>query len=355
MDVPGQGDEVETAMARYSKLLNAVLGRRPPAAAVADDSLIWRAIMQERSVDMIRLGPFMNIVHTDDNWYAGFPDQYKNQTIYDLAGHTCEPLPKITDIAGFLDEFDVKAQPYRYLAVVFVATFPAFCYCDIGAQYGTSAMEMARLFRSVGARPRQFAFEPGIASNLVPMNLVNNGFPEIEFHPVAIGPVDGFVVLHRELGASEDNRIVNPVRQRERGSMSFAVRCQRIDSFLRAQAAFGPALVKIDTQGAEPGVLAGMRELLGCHPVAGSIEFTPDAIRGATDPDAFVGQLLDTHYVFDQGVLDSRLQEITRSNLTGFGERVFNTPDRWVDLMLVPKAADALRGCVARLRAAQHG
>jgi hypothetical protein len=175
------------------------------------------------------------------------------------------------------------------------------------------------------------------------------------FYPTAIGPVNGFVVLHREMGASENNRIVNPVSRRERGDISVAVECQKVDSFLKTHDAFGPALVKIDTQGAEPGVLAGMRELLRLQPVAGTMEFTPDAIRGAADPDAFVQKLLETHYVFNQGVLDSRLEEITEGNLEGFGAHVFNTPHRWVDLMLVPKAVDALQEHVVRLRDAQHG
>src|SRR5215467_4876026 len=112
---------------------------------------------------MIRLGPFMNIVHTDDDWYQTFPEQYKNQTVYDLAKHACEPLPRIDDKGRYLEEFDVRKEPFRYLAAVFATSFRDFCYCDIGAQYGTSTMEMARFFRAFGVRPRQFAFEPGIA------------------------------------------------------------------------------------------------------------------------------------------------------------------------------------------------
>src|SRR5690348_2558076 len=102
-----------------AKLLTAALGRRDQPVPGYDDSLIWRSIMQERSVDLIRLGPFMNIVHTDDNWYSTFPDQYKNQSVYDLAGHTCEPLQRIANIDRFLEEFDAGREPFRYLAAVF--------------------------------------------------------------------------------------------------------------------------------------------------------------------------------------------------------------------------------------------
>ena len=323
-------------------------------ASSYDESLIWRVVMQDRSVDLVKLGPYMNIIHCDDEMYKELPAQHKNQTIYDLAQHVCEPLAEVGDIRRYLEGCDIKSHPFRYLAAVFVAAVPNFCYCDIGANYGTTAMEMARFFRSLGAQPRQFAFEPGIASNVTQKNFGNNGFHEIEFHAAAVGPVDGFVVIHRELGWSADNRIVNPLRQRERGSMSFPVRCHRLDSFLKSESAFGPALVKIDTQGAEPGVLAGMGELLSSQPVAGMIEFTPDAIKGVIDPEKFVGRLLDTHYVFNLGVLDSELEEITRGNLQGLGQRVFNTPERWVDLMFVPKSEPGLQKWVEKLRGAQE-
>src|SRR5215204_4040457 len=220
--------------------------------------LLQRLVLQERSVDLIELGPFMNLVYTDDRWYTNFPDIYKNKSIYDLAKHQKPAADPIGDIDAFIAGFDIRDQPFRFLLAHYAKTFPNFTFCDIGAQYGTSAMSTCLFLRSLASNVKILAFEPGLASALTPLNFINNRFPEITFVPAAVGPVDGYVVLHRELGESENNRIVNPAHDTKRGSISLPVKCVRLDTILKEQGAFGPTVAKIDTQGGEPGVILGM-------------------------------------------------------------------------------------------------
>jgi FkbM family methyltransferase len=321
----------------------------------AEIELLRRLVLQERGVDMVRLGPYLNLVYTDDQWYQQYPGIHKSRTIYDLANHQKPAAPPIEDIGHFMATFDVGSDPWRFVVAHYSRVFERFAFCDIGAQYGSAAMEIATFLRSLRAECRILSFEPGIAGDLTKRNFENNGFPEISFYQPAAGPVDGHVVLHREIGHSANNRIVNPARRRDWGSTSLPVRCVRVDTALKAQGAFGPTLAKIDTQGGEPGVLMGMSEVLNRHPVSMLLEYTPQAIESAVNPEEFVLGLLRTHHCFDTGVLNSRLVEVTPNNVTTHRRDVSASTDRWVDLLLIPNTLPGAAEICDRIRAVSHG
>ena len=274
--------------------------------------------MLDRSVDLVELGPFMNMMWTDDAGYEAIAAEHKNKTIYDLASFT-KPGPRESD-----DAFSTALAE-------FAGEYPDFTFCEVGAQYGSSTMETVRFFRHIGTEPAVFAFEPGTAAPLTPINFENNGFGEITFERAAIGPVDGWAILHRELGHSEDNRIVNPVRDRNRGSTSYPVRCWRLDTYLERAGRFGPLAAKIDTQGAEPGVLSGMARLMETQPVLMLMEYTPWAISPVVEPADFLRKLMRTHSVFDVHLNE----EVT--NPEDHRDYVNSSTARWTDLLLKPR------------------
>jgi|GEM_PF-4959508 len=297
-----------------------------------------RLIFQERSVDLIRIGPFMNLVHVDDAWYASHPDEYKRQSIYDLAKH---PRPKpgretTPDefINAFSDVRDIDKLLVAFLAREFGANITV---CDIGIQYGSGAMALALFMQEIGLEGPLFTFDPGIASELAPLNFINNGFGDyIRLSQSAIAPIDGYAVMHRELGHSEDNRIVGAIRDRTRGSMSKPVRCVRLSTALSESGKLGPAYVKVDTQGAEPGVWAGMADLMERHIVLSCLEFVPQVIADDMPPAQFIRELQTTHHLYDIGVLGNRVALVEVDGET-FTAAILETPDRWTDLALIDK------------------
>src|SRR5262249_15350870 len=139
------------------------------------------------------------------------------------------------------------------LLVAFYSLQEGATYFDIGCQYGTSAMEVALFLRSIGRKVPIFAFDCGLAGVLAPMNIENNGYHnEIVFYPAAIGSINKYVLVHRDLGFTADNRIVNGAFLWERGSLSLPVKCVTLDAFFESHHIDVPFIAKIDTQGAEP-------------------------------------------------------------------------------------------------------
>jgi FkbM family methyltransferase len=298
-----------------------------------------KLVLQEKSVDLVQIGPFMNLVYTDDAWYATHQEEYKRKTIYDLARHSKPdfgiPCTAEEFIASCRNAYEVDQLLIAYMAAEYGSLFTV---CDIGIQYGSGCMVTALFLRRLGIANRIHAFDPGIAGALAPLNFENNGLAEsIDFHPVAVGPVDGYVVLHRELGHSEDNRIVSPLYSRERGSIALPTRCCRLDTVLQNVDAARPAYIKVDTQGAEPGVWAGMSNLLAAHTVLATLEYVPQVIAAERDPVDFVLELLSTHTVFDVGINGSRVTGVDQNTVTNFADMILKTPERWTDLALIDR------------------
>lgn len=43
-----------------------------------DFDVLRRIVMQERQIDLVKLGPFLNFMYTDDVSYIGLPAEVKN-------------------------------------------------------------------------------------------------------------------------------------------------------------------------------------------------------------------------------------------------------------------------------------
>jgi FkbM family methyltransferase len=311
---------------------------------------LHRMVMEERSIDLVEDGPYL-ILHYTDEWYASVPLECRNRTEYDLAGHQKPCAPIVDDVDRFFHSLDIAADPWGFMLAYYSRIFREFTVCDIGSHYGQTTMDTALALRSLRANAKLLSFEPGICGTLTPLNYENNGFREIYFYRAAVGPVDGHVVLYREIGQSENNRIVKLTSQHW-GAQSFPVRCIRIDTLFREIGAFGPTLAKIDTQGGEPGVIAGMIELMREHPVSMLMEYTPGAIFKTVNPVDFIRRLLQSHWCFDTGVEVARLVEVTPDTAEQHRRSVSASEKQWVDLLLLAKTAPGAEDAYARLKAA---
>lgn len=149
---------------------------------------------------------------------------------------------------------------------------PGDVFVDVGANWGYFSLAAAHW---VGAGGRIIAFEPEPRLHaLLVSNVAANGIRTIDVHRAAVGPSGGrlaFAAFAPEDGNWGVSRAVGPDVP-----VDFESPCVALDAALDLSGVDRVRLVKIDVEGGEAGVLAGMRRglaegryrhvLVECHP-----------------------------------------------------------------------------------------
>lgn len=199
-------------------------------------------------------------------------------------------------------------------------------------------MQTALFLRAIGADSRILTFDCGLAGQLAAMNISNNGCADIiKFLPFAICAVDRYVLVHRDIDYSADNRLVNPIHEWARGSTNCVVKGVRLDTILKSESIGAPLIVKIDTQGAEPEVLRGATGLAAITPHALIMEFTPWAIAPRVDPAHFMDDLMARYAIFDIGPGGDELSE--QHDASSLVSRTAARDGKWTDLLMLQRSA----------------
>ncbi len=174
---------------------------------------------------------------------------------------------------------------------------PGMVFLDIGAHVGLFALPAAK---AVGADGIVHAFEPDPENrSMLEANVLTNRITNVWVHPEAMSCHVGKAMLSRSTFNTGDHRLAEmPSRT------SVEVHTTTVDAWCRRHAVH-PDVIKMDVQGAEPQVVAGMQELLaGGRPLHIFLEFTPSLLRAAgVDPLAFLESFVDHGlqlYVLDE-------------------------------------------------------
>lgn len=138
---------------------------------------------------------------------------------------------------------------------------PGDTVLDVGANLGVLTLHLARL---VGPAGRVHAFEPNPRMvELLTRSIERNRFENVRLHPIALGAAPGELSLWVPRGNAGDASLVRRFPP-EGDAVSVPVR--RLAD-VAAEAEIGPIrLIKMDTEGFEPEVLEGARDLLAAHP-----------------------------------------------------------------------------------------
>jgi len=289
------------------------------------------------AVDLVRDREYLILAYIEDQWYERVPVHMRNASIYDFA----REVGKTHAVTGLtFEELDPRTQSFELLVAHYCRTFPKFNVCDVGSHYGVFMMDAVRVVEANSGEADLFAFDAGIAADLTWRNFENNGFTTIKFTHAAVGPMNGHVPMFIDAGNSEDNRLVNG------SGASVPVRCIRLDTYLEQQNAIRPSCVKIDVQGAEPAVMAGMTSLLASQPVTMQIEMAPWAMRkSGMDPIAFLDELLVNYTIFEIGALRQHLRHV-HDGLGGISTIDGEWP-YWTDLLLIPRSLQGVEQLIA--------
>jgi FkbM family methyltransferase len=163
---------------------------------------------------------------------------------------------------------------------------------DIGANIGYYTLLFAR---QVGPSGRVFAVEPDPANfGLLRRNVARNGYSNVILINKAAADKNQTARLFKCADNQGDHRLCADDDPRE----SVEVETGRLDTLVIDASPL--ALVKLDVQGSEGLVLAGMQELLKCSPaVRVMLEFWPWGLaRSDTPPKAVLNQLSSLGFSF---------------------------------------------------------
>lgn len=183
------------------------------------------------------------------------------------------------------DEFAIlvsKREDYRLMAHLAKRLRPGETVWDIGANIGFYTVLAARIVGPFGAVV-SFEPEPSSRARLVD-NLALNGMSEqVHIQPLALGREDATVELQAAAHASAGtHRLQAETTAPDLDGDTMEVRVRRGDD-ARAEGLPTPAALKIDVEGFELDVLAGLRETLAdpaCHTVLCEVHFALLEARG---------------------------------------------------------------------------
>lgn len=215
-------------------------------------------------------------------------------------------------------------------------------YIDVGANYGRETIRAA-LFRralELPARrdhPSALAFEPCPVRHVAALNLDLHDVPEVRLLPYAIGAADGYAPI----SFGVENTLGGSLVATPRGVLQeLLVKVVSLDGILHRHNIDAPLFMKVDAQGAEPLILAGMKNYLKEHPVCGVFEFAPGLMRKAASPREFLAGLTETFRIFDRGFDGSKHRPVQLDDVPTFVDEVMRTEVRFTDLLLLDKRLD---------------
>ena len=172
----------------------------------------------------------------------------------------------VTDASGRMSYF--YSNPYRKAVVdaMITALRPGDVFLDVGAHLGYFSVVAARV---VGPSGRVIAFEPHqrLQSELRAIVTRNAVEGIVEIVPLAVAEREADCPLYTSEGF-EAHTTIDPERSPLRGAVTFrpvtVVRTTSLDLWLAGHPALAPRVrcIKIDVQGAESRVVAGMGRTL---------------------------------------------------------------------------------------------
>jgi FkbM family methyltransferase len=241
-----------------------------------------------------------------------------------LGGHLV--LVRARDLKIFLDARDMSLTPHllldgeweSWITRVFLESVgPGMTVVDVGANIGYYTLLAAR---AVGPSGKVWAFEPEPGNcRLMAKSVEINGFSEtVRVIPKALSDREGTAELHLDTGMHQASHslfagmVDNP-------SESVTVEVTTLDDVLEPGTRVD--VMKLDAEGAEPLVFAGMQRVLADNPdILLIMEFCPDHFRRAElDPEAFLTEIRKTGFPLRRVATTGTVEPVTEEEALGPG------------------------------------
>ena len=269
------------------------------------------------------------------------------QVTYDGVKIVLNPRDPVVSGALFLRVYEREE-----LRLVRSLLRPGMVALDVGANLG---FYTALLGQATGPQGRVIALEPDPENfSFLQRTVAANQFKNVELIQAAAGREPGHLTLY----SSSDNRGDNRMYANELADRSEEVEVVRLDDLLEQRGVMELDFLKIDVQGYEGQVLAGLeRTLRRSRRLVALVEFWPHGLRSAgTDPEAYLEQLLSWGFRIEELVEGQgpRVVEDVKALVNAYpGRRYGNIVLRGADLTALMSALlDANEGSALKER--QH-
>jgi FkbM family methyltransferase len=170
---------------------------------------------------------------------------------------------------------------------------PGQVVVDVGANIGYFTSLMAR---RVGMHGRVLAIEPDPGNlALLRANVARNRHHNVEVCPCAVGAIAGTATLYQSRWNKGNHRLAPDTREGHRRTITVPI--ETLDRLVAQHGVSRIDVVKMDVEGYEPGVFAGMQSTLARDRPVILTEFWPCGIReSGFDPAVFLEHLLRAGY-----------------------------------------------------------
>ena len=182
---------------------------------------------------------------------------------------------------------------------------PGMVAIDVGAHIGYYTRILSKL---VGVQGRVIAFEPSPENfPVLSQNITSLSYKNIELYDYAVDDKNAIGQLHISPGHSNHSLIAGYTE--EQGIVN--VKTVTLDAFLADRNIREVDFIKIDVEGNEPHVLAGMKNTLkSSGNVVVLIEYNPTALRcGGWEPEKLILKLKETGLIVSLILPDGSLTE----------------------------------------------
>jgi len=224
-----------------------------------------------------------------------------------------------------------------------------FDFLDIGANIGMEGIGQATLNKRCGWKNKVYLFEPGDIFELVARSVERNRVGDIAtvVHAALSDQVrrERFYFLPRSSGGSSllPEKVFGLSHRQEIEEIE--VETTTVDRFVRDHMRPAPALIaKVDTEGVDFKVLAGMRETMKDRMVIAQIELIPGLVETYASPTERLKELAQSFILINAGP-GQRKRLVPSSEIEAFVEDARHSvhpPDVCMIPRHLPKAADLL-------------
>lgn len=208
-----------------------------------------------------------------------------------------------------------------------------FEYYDVGANIGQTAIAQAIFYKRCGKTNRVHAFEPGTVFDLLCRSVsVNRVGDVVSCINAAASDSSGEVEFHLTPKQSPAGSLIKAAvsRPEVKEVKTTVTQTMRLDDYVRNLRAGVGALVKIDTEGADFKVLAGMKEMFATRPVVAQIEFFPRIID-YVDAAEELRKLANTFLLIDSGTGAA----VEAAGVGALMERISLLPMPMTDILMI--------------------
>ena len=156
---------------------------------------------------------------------------------------------------------------------------PGMTVVDVGANVGYMALLAARC---VGPAGRVLAIEPDAANgDLLTANVERNGYRNVTICRYAVGGAPGMATLYRSAWNMGNHRLNAGAAGQAIAHQAVQVPVETVDRLVSQNGLSRVDFVKMDVEGYEPGVLAGLHETMARDRPIILTEFWPHGMRDA--------------------------------------------------------------------------